>query len=163
MKIVILSDIHDNLVNLEKCQKWCKANSIQATIFCGDLTNSETLSILANNFSEPIYMIKGNVELYDEHELKNYKSIIYYGQIGYFKLAEKNIGICHEPYLIDKVLKQGSCDMVFYGHTHKPWIEKRKNARIINPGNMAGVINRATFSSWDTESGDMRLHILDEI
>ena len=40
MLIAIISDIHDNLVNLTKCLNWCNANKIKTIICCGDITNN---------------------------------------------------------------------------------------------------------------------------
>ncbi len=47
MKIVIISDIHDNHVNLNKCLSWCKNNEIEEMICCGDVANDETIEILS--------------------------------------------------------------------------------------------------------------------
>ena len=64
MLIAIISDIHDNLANLEKCLNWAKANNCGELICPGDITNSETLQFLAHHFSGPIHLVKGNMELY---------------------------------------------------------------------------------------------------
>ncbi len=96
MKIAIISDIHDNLVNLKKCLNWCADENIESLVCCGDITNSETLNYLANNFRGQIYLAKGNVEIYNEDEIKKYKNIFYYGRAGRFELEYRIIGICHE-------------------------------------------------------------------
>ncbi len=50
MKFAIISDIHDNLVNLEKFFNWCKQEGVNELICCGDIANGETLGLLAKNF-----------------------------------------------------------------------------------------------------------------
>ena len=64
MKIAIISDIHDNLVNLKKCLDWCGQNGAEAVICCGDVTNGETLAFLRDNFRGPIHLVRGNMEIY---------------------------------------------------------------------------------------------------
>ena len=163
MYIAIISDIHDNVTNLTKCLDWCRQNKIDRLICCGDVTNSTTLRFLTYNFLGPIHLVRGNVNLYDEDRIAQYKNIINYGRIGRFELAGKTIGICHEPYLVEYVLKQGFCDVVFYGHTHDPWEEKRGRTLVVNPGTLGGVLQRATFATWDIKADKLELKILDKI
>lgn len=163
MKIIIISDIHDNLVNLEKCLNWAKKNKFKALICCGDLTNSETLKSLAANFDGSIHIINGNGEIYIEKEVKLYNNIIHYGKVGRIEFDKKTIGFCHEPYLIDRVRDLGECDIVFYGHTHKPWIEKRGSIDIVNPGTLGGMLSDGTFAILDTETGNLELKLLEKL
>jgi len=162
MLIAIIADIHDNLVNLTKCLNWCKKSKIKKIICCGDITNEETLKHLANNFKGEINLVKGNIELYREKQLEEFNNINYYGQIGYLKLSKITIGFCHEPFLIDKVLAK-KCDLVFYGHTHKPWLENFNGIKIINPGNLSGMWYKATFAVYDTNKDKLELKLLENI
>ena len=118
MKMAIISDIHDNLVNLEKCLAWCETQNVKQLICCGDVTNSETLAFLANNFKGIIHLVRGNVEIYNENEVGGYDNIKYYDKISIVEIDYKKVGICHEPYLIEKIIKQSLVDIIFYGHTH---------------------------------------------
>jgi putative phosphoesterase len=161
MKIVIISDIHDNLVNLEKCLNWCKNEKIEHLICCGDVTNSETLQFLSKKFKGRIYLVQSNVEIYEEEETTQFKNIEYFGNIGKVKVNGKAVGICHEPYTVDEVIEKYKCDIIFYGHTHKPWEEERNGVKIINPGTLGGVFAKATFATYDTESGEMELKLLE--
>jgi len=163
MRIAIISDIHDNLVNLKKCLAWCRKEEIKTILCCGDVTNSETLAYLSDNFSGIIYLIRGNMEIYDEAEVKNYKNIKYLGRYGRVELADKKIGICHEPAFIDKVLGLEECGLVFYGHTHQPWTEAISNVKIYNPGTLGGVFSKATFAYWDVSKAEPELKILENI
>lgn len=163
MKIAIISDIHDNLINLEKCLSWLQQEKISQLICLGDLTNSETLKVLAKNFSDPVHLIRGNIEIYSEDELKKYKNIKYYGQIGKMEVGNKKIGFCHEPYLIAEVLKLEKFNIIFYGHTHKPWVMEKGGIKCINPGTLGGVFQKATFAVWDTDKDEPELKILEEI
>lgn len=163
MKIAIISDIHDNSVNLEKCLKWCRENNIKELICCGDVTNSETLEFLSKKFTGKIHLVKGNMEIYNEKEVERYDNIKYYGRVGRAEINGKNVGICHEPYLIDYAVKRGLCDIIFYGHTHEPWIEKQDGITTVNPGTLGAVFQKATFAAWDSESGALELKVLELI
>ncbi len=163
MKVVIISDIHDNLVNLKKCLKWCQKERIEKIVCCGDLTNNDTLGALSKNFSGEICLIKGNCEIYEEMDVKKYKNINYFGKIGYFKIDKKNVGACHEPFLIDKVMEKGECDIIFYGHTHKPWQETKNGVMRVNPGTLGGMFQLSTFAFWDNEKNVLELKVVEQL
>lgn len=165
MLIAIISDIHDNTVNLEKCLKWCRKNRVEKIICCGDVTNSETISYLAANFPGEIFLVAGNMELYEVDILAGYKNIRYSGETGLEKIDGLNIGFCHQPERIKKVLKLSSLapDFIFYGHTHKPWLERMGKTITANPGNAAGVFQEATFAVLDTETKKLDLKIIADL
>jgi len=160
---VIISDIHDNLVNLGKCLDWCRKNKIDNIVFCGDLTNSETLNFLSNEFDGDIYLVRGNIEIYDEDEVREYENIKYFGRAGRFELDGKFIGVCHELYLVEKVLEKRKCDIVFYGHTHRPWTSEKHDVKIVNPGTLGGMLAKATFATWKPKSEKLELKLLDTL
>jgi len=190
MKIVIISDIHDNLPNLKKCLAWCAENKIEKIICAGDVTNSETLQTLSENFSGEIFLIRGNGEIFSEEEIAIYKNITYGGCFAIFEIGGKNVGVCHEPFFkkeflgVNSSLKtcqsagRGSVDaprvrpasneaeggvpvdIIFCGHTHKPWIEIKNGIQIINPGTLGGVFTPATFAVWDTDKREPELKLL---
>jgi len=161
MKIAIISDIHDNLVNLEKCLSWCKADCVEQLICCGDVTNAETVQFISENFPHQIHLVRGNADIFGDKEIKRLANINNYGRIALVELAGKKIGVCHEPFLIGKVLELGVCDIVFYGHTHKPWESKEAGVRAINPGTLGGVFQKATFAVWDMGKEELELKILE--
>lgn len=162
MLIAVMSDIHDNLTNLQYFLNYCQNNKIEQLICCGDVTNSETLNILANGFNGAIHLVKGNREIYYEEEVIRYRNIKYYRKIGYFEIDTIKISICHEPFLIKKITNHyKDIDFVFYGHTHKPWIEVKGKTKITNPGTLGGVFQDATFSVLNTKTGYLELKLLE--
>jgi len=162
MRLAIISDIHDNLINLEKCLQYCKNENIPNLIFCGDTTTIQTAAYLAANFHGEIFMVRGNIELWEEEEIRPYKNINYLKEMGVIEIDGINIGLCHEPDKVNKLLEKNDPqpEFIFYGHTHKPWLEKRGLATIVNPGNMAGVWHQATFATFDTTIKKLELIIL---
>ncbi|MFA5024581.1 MAG: YfcE family phosphodiesterase [Patescibacteria group bacterium] len=165
MLIAIISDIHDNLANLEKCLIWCQANKVEKIICCGDVTTLETLDFLARTFSGEIFLVSGNIELYAERELTPYKNINYCGEIGIREIDGVNLGFCHDRREVTQILETTPLllDFIFYGHTHKPWLEKPGEVMVVNPGNIAGVFHQATFATLETKTQKLELKILTEI
>ncbi len=163
MKIAVISDIHDNHVNLSKCLLWCKKNKIDEMICCGDVANDETIEKMSRSFAYTIHLVRGNMCYFDEGKLKNFKNIIYYNKIGRIKIDGIWIGFCHEPFLFDKVIEKGGCDIIFYGHTHKPWEENKKGVRFVNPGTLAGMFQKGTFAIYNTNIRELDLKILETI
>jgi uncharacterized protein len=161
MKIAIIADIHDNIANLEKCISWCRGQDIAEVICAGDVTNAETLKIIAENFSA-VYLIRGNMDIYKEGEEEKFKNIKFYGRSGVAEIAEHRVGICHEPGFVTGLLTQ-NCSIIFYGHTHKPWIEEEEKAMTINPGTLGAVFQRASFAIWEPESGALELKLLEKL
>jgi hypothetical protein len=165
MLIAIISDIHDNLVNLKKFLTWSRDQGIEKIIFCGDTTTGDTAAYLAGNFPGEIFVARGNIELYEEKELKPFKNVSYGGEIGIIELDGLNIAFCHEPEKIEQALKIAprNPDFIFYGHTHKPWLDKRGSTIVANPGNLANIFHQPTFAVLDTATRKLDLKILADL
>lgn len=162
MKFAIISDIHDNLANLEKCLKWCQDNAIESIICLGDLTNSDTLDFLAKNFKGKINILMGNCDTYDDSLVLGYSNLKYFDRKGgKLEVGNKKVGFCHEPYHIKHLFHIDKFDLIFYGHTHKPWESKENNVRLINPGTLGGVFQKSTFAVWDSKEDVLELKILE--
>ena len=71
------------------------------------------------------------------------------------------IGFCHFPELAMKNAEK--YDFVFYGHTHKPWIEKIGNCFVANPGNLAGQYYAPSFAILNTETKNLSLIPFDKL
>jgi len=163
--IAVISDIHDNLANLDKVIKYCQEQKITTMICCGDVTNSETLKYLAKKFPGTIWLALGNMELFDEEEVEQYKNINCLGRTGgYFQYKDKSIGLCHEPSLVDGLLeRQPQIDIVFYGHTHRPWQDQKEQIKLVNPGNVANTLYAPSFAIYDPKTNESQLKLLNEM
>lgn len=164
MKIAIIADVHDNLPNLKKFINWANFNDIQIIICAGDLTNEETANYLADKFNKNIYIVSGNQELYEPSVFHDHDNVHHLGKTGIFLLAGIKIGLCHEPHYVHELLeKRPDLDFIFYGHTHKPWIEMHQDTKIINPGTLGGVFQKASFAIYDTDYKELKLKILENL
>lgn len=161
MKYAIASDIHDNIPNLEKFLSWIKNNGAEGVICCGDVTTKETIRLLSLSFSGLIYLVRGNMEIYEDSDLKKLNNVKFIGRLGIVDIDGRKIGICHEPFLFARIYEIGTCETIFYGHTHKPWIEEKNKIRLVNPGTLGGVFQKSTFAVWDSVNNGLELKILE--
>jgi len=144
MKIAIISDVHDNTPYL---RSFFAAEKFDILLICGDIGNKDTLKEVAKSFSGKIYFVFGNADTFSKKDIP--KNIINLGEAGIIELAGKKIGLCHEPFKTKELLKNKP-EIIFYGHTHKPWIDKKGNTLLINPGTLGGIFLSSTYAIWDT-------------
>lgn len=164
MLIAIISDTHDNYPNIEKFLSWAKNNKIKKIIHCGDITTSEIITKLFGPANIDFHYVFGNIG--DRQDLlnanKNFSNINCYGDEGKLELDNLKIGFCHFPETAKKLAQQKKYQIIFYGHTHKPWIETLdNNCQIINPGTLGGVFQKATFAVYNTQTNKLELKILE--
>lgn len=158
MRIAIISDTHDNLATIKKIIDWLKKENIKLILHCGDVTTQETMDEIKKSFKGKVIFVKGNMEIGLE-DLPEIEKIV---------LDNKRIAFCHKPELARELAKTGEYDIVFYGHTHKPWEEKIETSaggscRLINPGEAAGQINKPTFAVYDTATDNLELKIVERL
>lgn len=160
MKVVIVSDVHNNLTNLKKVLDFCAKEKIEKIICCGDLSSNETLDFLNDHFDGEIFYAIGNAEYGQLNGMENiseYKKTKIFQDFGEAEISGKMVAFVHYPIEAKKLAESGKYDFVFHGHTHKPWTEKINNCEMLNPGNVTGTIYAPTFAIWDTENGKFEL------
>lgn len=160
MQITIISDIHNNELNLKKVLNFCAQNQINKIICCGDLASQETLDFLCDNFTGVIFYTFGNM---DNDHLRNFEFVPEYKNAKLFKdfgeteIAGKRIAFVHFPNKAKKLAESGKYDFVFFGHTHKPWEEMIGKCKMLNPGNVTGDLYPPTFAIWNTDNDNFEL------
>ena len=152
MRIAIVSDTHNNWANFKKAIEWIKKQNIQLILHCGDICNQETIDDAKKIFDGDIRFVKGN----GDHDLN-------LPQKMELEFNGKKIAFCHFPDIAKKLAQSGGFDLVFYGHTHKPWDEKISECHMINPGELAGQFYKPTFAVYDTAKGSLELKILENL
>lgn len=152
MKIAIISDTHDNLANLKKALDWIKKENIKLVLHCGDIQSQETIDFANKNFEGEIKFVKGNADW--NLDLPDHLEI---------EFNKKKIGFVHFPNEAKKMAQSGNFDLVFYGHTHRPWDEKVGECHMVNPGELAGQFTKPTFAIYDTSTGTLELKILERL
>ncbi|MEM5810062.1 MAG: YfcE family phosphodiesterase [Candidatus Aenigmatarchaeota archaeon] len=164
MKIAIISDTHDNLINIQKAMDFIKKEDVGVIIHCGDVSNLFTLNEILKNFQGEFYLSLGNADddsLKDKEILKKSKNLKIYENFGEFEMEGKKIAFSHFPQVCQNLSQLQKYDFVFYGHTHKPLEEKIGKTRLINPGNLAGLYYKASFAIYDSREDSLKLKILE--
>jgi hypothetical protein len=160
MKIAIISDTHDNFATLKRAVDWVKSQKIKLIIHCGDVSKEDMLKEALGDFNGRIFLSRGNCDIDDFKSIPKSKMFEEFGEI---KLVDKKIAFSHFSKIAQGLAISKKYDLVFYGHSHKPWIEKIGKTKLVNPGNLAGVYYKATFATYDTKTEELELKILERL
>ncbi len=165
MKILIVSDSHDNIPNIDKMLNFARRKKIKIMLHCGDVCAPGVLEYIVKNFSGDIYLVFGNVDGDREAMSRLGKKISRLHIVGEedgprIKGLDLHIGMTHYPAQAAALARTGKYEIVFYGHDHKPWEKTVSGTRLVNPGTLAGLFQKATFAVWETETGKLELKLL---
>ena len=158
MEVAILSDIHDNIWNLERALDELNKRKAQRLLFLGDFCAPFSLKQLAEGFSDPIDAIFGNNDG-DQFLLAtiaaDHANVTLHGQFAELKIESKSIAMNHYPG-IARGLAHGDYDAVFYGHDHTPFTGEVGATLLANPGEIMGRFGSPSFGIYDTEAQSFR-------
>ena len=152
MKIVIVSDTHNNWPNFKKAIEWAMKEKIQLILHCGDIQSQGIIDDSKKLFDGEIKFVKGNADW--EMNVPDFLEV---------EFNSKKNGFVHFPNEAKKMAQSGKYDLVFYGHTHRAWDEKINECHMINPGELAGQFFKPTFAVYDTATGSLELKILEKL
>ncbi len=168
MKICIISDSHDNIPNIDTMLGYCEKEKIRALLHCGDLCAPSIVKYLAEHFNGEIWWINGNVhgefkKMADISE--HFPNTHYLGEEGLPKIpgVSLKIYLTHYPEVAEKIACKEHYDYIFYGHDHRPWEKTVGKTKLVNPGTLAGMFNKASFAVYNTENGELELKLLEKI
>ena len=153
MKVAIIADTHDNLANIKRIVKWLNKEKINLILHCGDINSPDTIEEIKNNFNGEAKFVCGNADI----------DLINIPESDEIELNNKKIAFTHFSDKAHSLAESGKYNLVFYGHTHRPWEEKVGNCRLVNPGEAAGQYNKATFAVYDAVSDKLELKILEKL
>lgn len=130
MKVLVISDSHGNLDNVEKVIK--NNERFDMVIHLGDIIGQD--DTLKNMCECPIITVKGNCDYYTENKVTEV-----------FELENNKIMATHGHYYsvdwgLDKLYygaQERHCNIAMYGHTHVPEIFEQGDVTIINPGSIS--------------------------
>ena len=153
MKIAIVSDTHDNMANFNKAIDFLNKEKIGIILHCGDVCNRETIDEVVKNFKGEIHFVRGNGDF----------DVLNLPEVMELSFGAKRIAFVHYPNKAKDLAESKNYDIVFYGHTHKPWEEKIGDCRFINPGELAGQRYKPCFAIYDTKTDKLELKILEKL
>lgn len=129
MRALIISDTHRMNGNyLDLVEKWAPLDLV---IHCGDVEGSEY--IISEAVDCPVEIVQGNNDFFSnlprerQLEIGRYQVLVTHGHQYYVTTG-------HE--FLAKEASARRMDIVMYGHTHRPVIEKVKDVLVINPGSL---------------------------
>lgn len=130
MRILIVSDTHRRNENYFEVLE--KKGPFDRVIHCGDVEGSEY--VISTRPGCPVDMVAGNNDFFTElpRELETrigkYKVLVTHGHNYYVSMNTS---------ILSQEAAARGMDVVMYGHTHKPVVEKENGVWVINPGSLA--------------------------
>ena len=151
MKIGVLSDIHDNIDNLNVAVEILKKRGIEVVFVLGDLICPNVAKILGDNFSG--YCIRGN----NDGDIvgiqtKLGKNIKFFpNTYAIVEFENKSFFMTHYDDLASTV-NPSHFDFVFYGHNHTKFSKNINDCLILNPGEIGHMRNKPSFAIVDLDT-----------
>lgn len=130
MKILVVSDTHRKHENYLKVLE--KVGKIDLVIHCGDAEGSEYL--IEESAGCPLLIVLGNNDFFSnlpreiETEICGKKIWITHGHSYYVSM---------ESEILKQEAKSRGADIVLYGHTHRPVIDREAGLVALNPGSLS--------------------------
>ncbi len=130
MKVLIVSDTHGNNKNLKKAI-FAMGTGLDLMVHLGDcMCSPDTIRGFVNC---PVEIVKGNC---DPFGLENAKIIDIAGHkafITHGHIYGGNWGID----TMKALAKKNGAEIVMFGHTHEPMVDKSPEITVINPGSLS--------------------------
>jgi len=129
VKVIVVSDTHRKNENYFKVMEMHRPDLV---IHCGDIEGSEY--VLEKAAPCPVKMVTGNNDFFSElpKELEltveKYRVWVTHGHTYYVSMGTE--------YLAQEAEVRG-VDVVFYGHTHKPSVQRERGIYLVNPGSLS--------------------------
>jgi uncharacterized protein len=158
MKIALMSDSHDNWINLEKAVN--KANELECDylLFAGDLISPPGINIL-EKFKGKIILVWGNNEgekVGIVNKVAKLTNIELCGEYFEGEIDSIKIFMIHDPRIAEVAAESPLFDLCIHGHLHD---EKRhvlkNNTLLVNPGGLnlyPGIVPTITIFDTKTRS-----------
>ena len=136
--IGILSDSHDNLPAVRLAVRLFRDRDCELVLHSGDIVAPFTAQEL-RSCGCPVRAVFGNCDGEKEGLRKAFDG---WGAIGEppvrLKHGRLSITLTHRDTGLDRLLKSSSGGVLIFGHTHRPLVERRGTALLVNPGEAGG-------------------------
>lgn len=156
MLVGVLSDIHDNLGNLEAALEVFRGRDIETLLFLGDFCSPIPSRVLGA-YSGVVHCVFGNGDG-DRFAIRGAadadSALRLHGEWAELELGGRALAMTHYPFYARALARTGDYDAVFSGHTHERHVEPIGDTLWANPGEVLGWKGSASVAIWDTESND---------
>lgn len=155
MRVAVVSDIHDNIWNLETALNDINERGAEALVFVGDFCAPFTLAQIGESFDGEVHAVFGNNDG-DQFLLSqvagNFEHVHLHGHLAELELGGKNIALNHYPDIARRLAESGAYDAVFSGHNHERQHETVGATLWANPGEVMGRFDSPSYGLYDTET-----------
>lgn len=142
MLIAVLSDVHDCTTRLLTALAYAEHRGCTHLLFAGDMAESTTLRLLAEQWPHGCDLVFGNNE-YERttfaHIAQESQGMRLHGDEADLTLGHRRIYMCHYPHAAAKAAASGGYDAAFYGHTHAAEVHHIGTCLLANPGEVCGL------------------------
>ncbi len=128
-KILIVSDTHgSNELYLQLIER---LKPLDAVIHCGDTDGKDQTILMSPDC--PVYLVQGNNDFFSdapreqEFTIGRYRVLLTHGHHYYISMGNE---------ILKQEARARGCDIVMYGHTHRPVIDTSSDVIAINPGSL---------------------------
>lgn len=157
MKVAVISDIHDNIWNLEQALRLVKESDAGVLLFLGDLCAPFTLAQLAEGFAGPIHVVFGNNDgdvLHISRIAAKHPQVTLHGELAELEIDGRKLALNHYPEIARRLAESGAYDAVFSGHDHRRYQHQIGKTLWANPGEIMGRYGEPSFGVYETTSGE---------
>lgn len=154
MKILIVSDSHDNIVRLKHVIGFAKEMKAEAIIHCGDWSSQDAVNTM-DNLGIGTYGVLGNADIDPQIVASLRKAKIKFNSdFLKLELGGRKIGVCHYPERLKETIKSQEYDALFCGHIHSRHKAIYAKTLVVRPGAL-GRTPSPSFAVYDTEKNDV--------
>jgi uncharacterized protein len=151
--IGVLSDSHDNLDRVRAAVAFFNAAGCDLVVHAGDFVAPFAAEEL-RNLRAPVKAVFGNCDGERAGLAKVFAGL---GEIAAaplkFEHAGRRFGLCHMDSAVDGLAAAEAFDVVIFGHTHRPLVERRDGILLVNPGEAGGWLRgKSTVALLDPAS-----------
>ncbi len=149
----VLSDIHDNLPNLERALAELRRRDVHTLLFLGDFCSPIPARALAA-YGGTVHCVFGNGDG-DRFAIRAIDAppggaFILHGEWAEIDVDGRAVALTHYPFYARALARTGDYAAVFSGHTHERHEQRIGGSLWVNPGEILGWKGAPSCAVWDT-------------
>lgn len=154
MLIGVLSDIHDQLQNLDRALDLLSREGVETVLFCGDFCSPIPARALGR-YDRVVHAVFGNGDgdryrILQAAGTDDAPALRLHGEHAELELADRKVALTHFPLYGRALARTGDYDAVFSGHTHETHEQRFGDALWVNPGEILGWKGPPTLFLWNS-------------
>jgi putative phosphoesterase len=136
--IGILSDSHDNLTRVREAVRLFNDAGCDLVVHAGDFVAPFTVDEL-RNLKAPVRAVFGNCDGERAGLVRAFQGVGEIREAPFtFLYGELRFAVVHLDGPVNRLVRAKTCDVVVFGHTHRPLVEVRDGVLVVNPGETGG-------------------------